>query len=104
MTTPRLFGKGQILTITESEIPQLIYVVVGVDPAVTCKEGSDDTGIVVAGKGTNGHGYVLGDYTLHDTPKKWAEAAITAYNSTKLSNRRRGQQRRGPGRDEYQNG
>jgi len=62
------------------EIPQLVYVVVGVDPAVTSKEGSDDTGIVVAGKGANGHGYVLGDYTLHDTPKKWAEAAITAYN------------------------
>jgi len=34
----------------------------------------------VAGKGANGHGYVFGDYTLHDTPKKWAEAAITAYN------------------------
>jgi phage terminase large subunit-like protein len=62
------------------EIPQLVYVVVGVDPAVTSKEGSDDTGIVVAGKGINGHGYVLGDYTLHDTPKRWAEAAITAYN------------------------
>ena len=63
-----------------TSIPQLIYVVVGVDPAVTSKEGSDDTGIIVAGKGANGHGYVLGDYTVHDTPKKWAEAAITAYH------------------------
>jgi predicted phage terminase large subunit-like protein len=51
-----------------------------VDPAVTSREGSDDTGIIVAGKGTDGHGYVLGDYTIHDTPKRWAEAAITAYN------------------------
>jgi len=67
------------------EIPQLVYVVVGVDPAVTSKEGSDDTGIVVAGKGANGHGYVLGDYTLHDTPKAWAEAAITAYNLHKAN-------------------
>jgi len=32
-------------------IPQLSLVVVGVDPAVTFKAGSDDTGIVVAGKG-----------------------------------------------------
>lgn len=55
-------------------------MVVGVDPAVTSKEGSDDTGIIVAGKGTDGHGYVLGDYTVHDIPRKWAEAAITAYN------------------------
>jgi len=61
-------------------IPELEYVVVGVDPAVTSKEGSDDTGIIVAGRGTDGHGYVLGDYTVHDTPQKWAEAAITAYN------------------------
>jgi len=61
-------------------IPQLSLVVVGVDPAVTSKAGSDDTGIVVAGKGINGHGYILGDYTVHDTPNKWAEAAITAYH------------------------
>jgi phage terminase large subunit-like protein len=61
-------------------IPGLSYVVVGVDPAVTSREGSDDTGIIIAGKGTDGHGYVLGDYTIHDTPKRWAEAAITAYN------------------------
>jgi phage terminase large subunit-like protein len=63
-----------------NQIPQLVYVVVGVDPAVTSREGSDDTGLVVAGKGSNGHGYVLGDYTIHDTPRKWAQAVITAYH------------------------
>jgi predicted phage terminase large subunit-like protein len=62
------------------QIPQLSYVVVGVDPAVTSKEGSDDTGIIVAGKSADGQVYVLGDYTIHDTPHKWAEAVITAYN------------------------
>jgi predicted phage terminase large subunit-like protein len=62
------------------QIPQLSYVVVGVDPAVTSKEGSDDTGIIVAGKSADGQVYVLGDYTVHDTPNKWAEAVITAYN------------------------
>lgn len=63
-----------------TSIPDLVYVVVGVDPAVSNNTGSDDTGIIVAGKGTDGHGYVLGDYTVHDTPQKWAQAAITAYN------------------------
>jgi len=63
-----------------TQTPQLSLVVVGVDPAVTSKEGSDDTGIVVAGKGIDNHGYILGDYTIHDTPQKWAESAITAYN------------------------
>lgn len=62
------------------QVPQLSLVVVGVDPAVTSNEGSDDTGIVVVGKGIDNHGYVLGDYTIHDTPRKWAEEAVTAYH------------------------
>jgi phage terminase large subunit-like protein len=61
-------------------IPQLSYVVVGVDPAITSKEGSDDTGIIVAGKSADGQVYVLGDYTVHVTPNKWAKAFITAFN------------------------
>lgn len=63
------------------KIPSLEYVVVGVDPAATSSEGSDDTGIIVAARGTDRHGYVLGDYTIHDRPAKWGRAAITAYNA-----------------------
>lgn len=66
-------------------IPELSYVVVGVDPAATSKTGSDDTGIIVAGKDDNGHYYVLGDYTIHDTPQKWGNAAITAYHKHKAN-------------------
>ena len=54
-------------------IPELSYVVVGVDPAATSKEGSDDTGIIAAGKDDNGHYYVLGDYTIHGTPNGGGE-------------------------------
>jgi hypothetical protein len=36
-------------------------VVVAIDPAVTPGEEADETGIVVAGKDKNGHGYVLAD-------------------------------------------
>jgi len=75
-----LWNRADIDNNRVSSILGLAYVVVGVDPAATSKEGSDDTGIIVAGKGTDGHGYVLGDYTIHDTPHKWAEAVITAYN------------------------
>lgn len=67
------------------EIPQLFYVVVGVDPAATSKAGSDDTGIIVAGKDGAGQYYVLGDYTLHDTPQAWGTAAITAYHKHKAN-------------------
>ncbi len=66
-------------------IPELSYVVVGVDPAATSKTGSDDTGIIVAGKDDNGHYYVLGDYTIHDTPQKWGNAVITAFHKHKAN-------------------
>jgi len=62
------------------QIPELSYVVVGVDPAATSKAGSDDTGIIAAGKSKDGHFYILEDYTVHDTPQKWGNAAITAYH------------------------
>jgi Uncharacterized conserved protein len=51
-----------------------------VDPAATSKAGSDDTGIVGAGMDGRGHYYILGDYTIHEIPQKWGEAAITAYH------------------------
>lgn len=63
-----------------TKIPPLNYVVVGVDPAATSKKGSDDTGIVVVGRGIDGEGYVLGDYTCHETPQRWGETVITAYH------------------------
>lgn len=60
---------------------ELIRIVVGVDPAVTSKESSDHTGIIVAAEGSDGHYYVLADYTIKDTPKKWCEEAIKAYET-----------------------
>jgi len=62
------------------EVPDLVRVVVGVDPAVTSKAQSDETGIVVAGVDERGHAYVLADRSLRDTPRKWAEATVGAYN------------------------
>jgi phage terminase large subunit-like protein len=63
-----------------SKVPELIRIVVGVDPAATSKQGADDTGIVVAGIDKNKHGYILGDYTCHLSPKQWAIEAIAAFN------------------------
>ncbi|HET6866296.1 MAG TPA: terminase family protein [Solirubrobacteraceae bacterium] len=62
-----------------SEPPDLERVVVAIDPAVTSGEESDDTGIVVAGRGTNGHAYVLADRTCHLPPDQWAKLAVAAY-------------------------
>ena len=60
--------------------PELVRVVVGVDPAVTNNEDSDETGIIVAGLGEDGHAYVLADYTLKGSPLEWGTATVTAYH------------------------
>ena len=61
--------------------PDLARVVVAVDPAATSNEGSDETGIIGAGRGaSDGHGYVLEDASLRDTPAEWARAAVTLYH------------------------
>jgi predicted phage terminase large subunit-like protein len=61
------------------ETPNLLRIVVGVDPAVTSGEDSDSTGIVVAGLSPDGHYYILADYTLKASPQTWAEKAVYAF-------------------------
>lgn len=54
-------------------------IVVGVDPAVTASKTSDETGIIVAAKGTNGNFYILEDASGRFTPDQWASKAIALY-------------------------
>lgn len=67
-------------------------VVIGVDPAAT--EGGDETGIIAAGMtlpyayyapdrewADVTHGFLLGDYSMHGTPKAWARTVIDAYHA-----------------------
>jgi len=63
-----------------TQAPELVRVVVAIDPAVTSNEGSDETGIVVAGLGLDGEGYVLEDRTLRGTPAEWATEAVSVYH------------------------
>lgn len=62
--------------------PDLVRVVVAVDPSGGDEEGHDEQGIVACGKGKDGLGYVLGDYSVKETPNGWARAAINAYLAT----------------------
>jgi phage terminase large subunit-like protein len=59
--------------------PDLVRVVVAIDPAVSTREGSDETGIVVAGKDERGHGWILEDLSGKYQPADWARMAIEAY-------------------------
>jgi phage terminase large subunit-like protein len=77
-----LWERGRIDELRVREHPDLIRVVVGVDPAVTSKEQSADTGIIVAGIAQHSgqmHGYILDDLTIKGTPDQWANAAVTGY-------------------------
>ena len=62
-------------------VPPLRRIVVAIDPAVTSGEESDDTGIIVAGIGDDGAGYVLQDATCKDTPGAWAAKAIGCFDN-----------------------
>lgn len=63
----------------EDKPEDLERVIVAIDPAVTNKNTSDETGIVVAGKDTEGKYYLLDDKSGRYSPKEWAELAISLY-------------------------
>lgn len=54
-------------------------IVVAVDPAVSSKKTSDETGIVVVGIDARGMGYVLEDATSIYTPLGWAKKVVSLY-------------------------
>ena len=54
-------------------------IVVGVDPAVTNRENSDETGIVVCALTLSHHVLVLADRSLRASTDTWARAVIEAY-------------------------
>jgi phage terminase large subunit-like protein len=66
-----------------SAVPDLRRVVVAIDPAGTSDEGADETGIVVAGVGVDGHGYVIADRSARLSPDGWAHRAVAAYDEFK---------------------
>ena len=66
--------------VDKEDVPPLNRIVVAVDPAVTNKTDSDQTGIIVAGIDEDGIAYVLEDHTDNYSPKEWAEKAIALYH------------------------
>ena len=62
-------------------VPELIRVVVAIDPAASHGEEADETGIIVAGKDRNGHGYILADRSGRYPPAEWARIAVSLYGA-----------------------
>lgn len=67
-----------------SAAPELQRIVVAIDPSVSADSANAETGIVVAGRGRDGHAYVLADGSLEQpTPAQWGTQALGLYTSHK---------------------
>ncbi|MDA8348211.1 MAG: terminase family protein, partial [Pseudomonadota bacterium] len=67
-------------TRVEAAPKDLQRIVVAIDPAGSSEEGADETGIVVAGIGQDGHAYVLEDISGRYDPTGWARRALGAFH------------------------
>lgn len=67
--------------------PELVRVVVSVDPAVTATADSDETGITVVGRGIDSHAYLVADLSCRTTVDDWSKRAViasTEFNAGKI--------------------
>lgn len=78
-TVGALWSTENIDKLRVKQAPALRRVVVAIDPAVSNKEGSDETGIIVAGRAEDKQVYVLEDISGRYSPSQWASKAIEAY-------------------------
>jgi phage terminase large subunit-like protein len=76
-----LWQRGSIEDARVTELPLLVRIVVAIDPAASSSAEADETGIIVAGRDSAGHGYVLDDLSGHYAPVEWAKKAIGAYSA-----------------------
>ncbi len=78
-TPGALWNRAAIDRLRRREAGALTRIVVAVDPAAGSGARNDETGIIVAGLGADGHGYVLEDLSLRASPCAWGRAAVNAY-------------------------
>ena len=65
--------------VAKKDVPEMQRVIVAIDPAVTNNEGSDETGIVVAGLGVDNRYYILDDRSGRMSADNWARVSIDLY-------------------------
>ncbi|SHI79719.1 Large terminase phage packaging protein [Aureimonas altamirensis DSM 21988] len=66
-------------------LPDMQRVVVAIDPSGTAgsSDEGDSIGIVVAGRGIDGNGYILADRTCKLSPDGWGRRAVAAFHEFK---------------------
>jgi phage terminase large subunit-like protein len=76
-----LWKRGVIEAARVRTAPALLRIVVAVDPAATSGAAADETGIIIAGKDSDGHGWVLADLSGRYPPTEWAKTVVAAYHA-----------------------
>lgn len=74
--------------VLDGKVPDMVRVVVAVDPSGSGdvdNADNDEIGIIVAGLGTDGNGYVLEDCTVKAGPATWGRVATSAYERHEAS-------------------
>jgi len=71
--------------ISSDKLPDMQRVVIAIDPAAKepgkpVAEDGSETGIIAAGLGVDGRGYVLDDLSCRLSPNGWARRALSAYD------------------------
>lgn len=77
--TRETLEKSRVLIAPED----LVRVVVAIDPSVTSAEGSDECGLVVAGRDRAGEFFVLEDASGRMSPDAWAKRAVELFRKHK---------------------
>lgn len=75
-----LWQRKQLDSLRVQAAPELVRIVIPIDPAMTSGEKADETGIIPVGLGADGHGYVLKDLSCRMSPDGWARRAVQAYH------------------------
>ncbi len=78
-----LWKRGQIDAdrVSFSELPEMVRIVIAIDPSVSSESADAATGIVACGLGVDGHGYLLEDGSLaKPTPEEWARQSVRLYS------------------------
>jgi phage terminase large subunit-like protein len=79
--TDALWARAAIEASRVDKAPALRRIVVAIDPPAASGERSDACGMVAAGLGPDGIGYVLSDATAERlTPARWAKRAVDLYH------------------------
>jgi phage terminase large subunit-like protein len=89
---------------TRDELPPMRRIVVAIDPAVSAGENADETGLIVAGLGTDGHAYVLEDSSAKLLPRLGPARGRALPEMERRSSRRGEQSGRADGRADRAHG